>query len=102
MSKKTFKSAYENKADITKMAQEFSEPFYENFGSINNTGWLIVDPLAGYLGFCGWENKLHEMPDCEQHPQVLIITFEDGSQFIPAGADLKGIHEGFENWMWIP
>jgi hypothetical protein len=44
--------------EITRISKEFAEPFYETFGGINQTGWLIVDPLAGYLNFCGFENKV--------------------------------------------
>jgi len=71
------------------------------FGSINGTGWLIVDPLSGYLNSIGFENKLDQLPETETHPQVLLMTFKDGSQFIPAGADLKKDLPKAKNWMWI-
>lgn len=89
------------KKEITKIAKEFSAPFYELFGGINGSGWGIVDPLAGYLSFVGHENKLFEIPANDKHPQVLVIQFKDGTQFIPAGADLKPIHKSAKNWQWI-
>lgn len=46
-------------------------------------------------------NTLAEMPECEQHPQVLVMTFKDGTKFIPAGADLKPLNKGFKNWMFL-
>lgn len=29
---------------------------------LNGSGWLIVDPLSGYLNFCGYEHKTLELP----------------------------------------
>lgn len=89
------------KAEITVISKEFSEPFYEMFEDINKGGWLIVDPLSGYLNFCGFENKLHQISATEKNPLILIMTFKDGCQFIPQGADLKHVDKGAENWMWI-
>jgi hypothetical protein len=91
----------EQKKEIAKISQQFARGFKEMFGSINGTGWLIVDPLSGYLNACDIENTLHQIPESDKHPQVLIMTFKDGSQFIPAGGDLKPIHQGFKNWMWL-
>lgn len=90
----------EQKKEITKISKAFCEPFYETFGEINGTGWLIVDPLAGYLNFIGWENKVFEIPENKKHPQVLVIKFKDGTDFIPAGADLAPACKGFRNWQW--
>ena len=69
-------------------------------GSINGSGWLIVDPLSGYLNFLGYKNTLVQLPACEQHPQILIMEFEDGTDFIPAGGDLKNVFKAAENWLW--
>ena len=87
--------------EITKISKEFSEPFYETFDGIEKSTWFIVDPLSGYLNACGFENKLHQMPATEKHPLVLIMTFKDGTKFIPAGGDLKELDKGFTNWIWI-
>jgi len=100
MKKGTLKKPID-RAEITKISKEFSEPFYETCGSIEESGWLIVDPLSAYLNFCGFENKLDQLPANDKHPQVMVMTFKDGSQFIPGGAAMKVIHEGFENWMWV-
>lgn len=89
------------KDKITQMSQSFLEGFKGTFDTINGTGWLVVDPLSGYLNSIGIKNSLHQIPENEKHPQVLIMTFRDGSQFIPAGGDLKPLNEIFENWMWI-
>jgi len=90
-----------DREEITKIAKEFSEPFYEMTGGIEGSGWVIADPLSAYLSFCGWENKLDQIPENDEHPQILIMTFKDGSKFIPAGADLKKVHQDSHNWMWI-
>jgi len=92
---------HEEKKKITKISMEFASAFKDTFGSINGTGWLIVDPLSGYLNSVGYENKLGEMPATEKYGQVLIMTFNDGSQFIPAGGDLKPLFKEAKNWMWI-
>jgi hypothetical protein len=92
---------HEQKKEITKISKQFANGFKEIFGSINGTGWLIVDPLSGYLNAIGIENTPRQMPENEKHPQVLLLEFSDGSQFIPAGADLKPISEKFKNWMWL-
>jgi len=91
----------EQKSEITKISKEFASGFKEMFGTINNSGWLIVDPLSAYLNASGFKNKLDQMPENEKHPMVLIMTFEDGSQFIPAGGDLKPLQNKFKNWMWL-
>lgn len=86
------------RAEITKISQQFASGFD---WEIEGSGWLIVDPLSAYLCACGFDNKLSEMPKSDKHEQVLIMTFKDGSQFIPAGDDLKPLNEGFKNWMWL-
>jgi len=69
---------------------------------INGSGWLIVDPLSAYLNVCGFKNTLKQMPETENRPMVLIMTFEDGTQLIPAGQDLKtDQYPEFKNWMWL-
>ena len=87
------------KTEIENIAKEFASEFKETIGQIAGSGWLIVDPLSGYLNFCGYENKLHQLPANEQHPQILIITFNDGTQFIPAGSDFR--LPGTKDWMWL-
>lgn len=89
------------KSEIVKISKEFSSALEETFGGINETGWLIVDPLSAYLNSIGFENTLEQMPKNEHHPLVLVMTFKDGSKLIPAGGDLKGVNSGFKNWIWL-
>jgi len=86
------------KSEILQISKEFAN----GLGiPLNGSGWLITDPLSAYLNTCGFKNKLFEIPAKENRPKVLIIDFEDGTQFIPAGADLKTMHSEFENWQFI-
>ena len=87
----------ETKDEIEKISKEFAEPFKETIGEIGGSGWLIVDPLSGYLNFLGYENKLEQINEGET--QVLIMTFKDGTKFIPAGSDLP--FKDTTDWMWI-
>ncbi len=87
------------KAEIEKIAKEFASSFKDTVGDIAGSGWLIVDPLSGYLNFIGYDNTLHQIPATDNHPQVLIMTFLDGTQFIPSGSDLPV--EGATDWMWV-
>lgn len=87
------------KIKITEMAIQFASAFKDTVGPIAGSGWLIVDPLSGYLNSLGYENELKQIPGNEKHPQVLIMTFKDGTQFIPAGSDLP--HPETIDWMWI-
>lgn len=89
----------ETKQKIEKIAKAFALEFQGTVGNIAGSGWLIVDPLSGYLNFTGYENTLKQIPETDKSPQVLIITFADGTQFIPAGSDLP-IKEA-KDWMWI-
>ncbi len=91
----------DQKKEINKISQSFSKGFKGLFGGINNSGWMIVDPLCAYLQACGYECELMELPVSDNHPQVLMIVFENGQKFIPAGADLKNINSKFKNWMWL-
>lgn len=86
---------------ITKIAQEFYSGFQDTFPTINGTGFLIVDPLSGYLSFEGYEHTVSQIPAKGDRPQVLLLDFPDGSTFIPAGEDLKGMLSKASNWMWI-
>lgn len=90
----------EQKKEIIDISKSFTKGL--GVGKINGSGWLIVDPLSAYLNAYGIKNTLQEMPKTEQHDQVLIITFEDGTKFIPAGGDLKVLSKGFKNWMFLP
>lgn len=87
------------KEEITKIAKEFASGFKPEINEIAGSGWLIVDPLSGYLNFCGHENTLKEIPANDKHGQILVIEFKDGTQFIPAGSDLPV--EGANDWLWI-
>lgn len=89
----------EEKAEIEKIAKEFASGFKDEIGAIAGSGWLIVDPLSGYLNFCGHENMLEQIPAKDERPQILIIKFKDGTRFIPAGSDLPV--EGATDWMWM-
>lgn len=89
------------KKHITEISQEFASGFKDTIGEIAGSGWLIVDPLSGYLNHIGYENTLSQLPETEEHPQVLIMTFSDGHQFIPSGSDLKAIDQRSEDWMWV-
>lgn len=89
----------EQKEMITKISQEFASGFKDTIGEIAGSGWLIVDPLSAYLQFCGFENKLVQMPPTDSHPLILIMQFKDGSQFIPAGSDIP--LKGAKDWQWI-
>lgn len=89
----------EKKKEITQIAKEFAEAFKDDIGGIAGSGWLIVDPLSGYLNFCGYTNVLKQLPANDKHPQILIMTFEDGTQFVPAGSDIP--QPGAKDWMWL-
>lgn len=90
----------EQKKQITKISKQFASGF-KMFGSINDAGWLVVDPLSAYLNAMDFENKLDQLPQTQDHPQILVMTFKDGSQFIPQGADLKYKFPKAKNWMWL-
>lgn len=85
--------------EITSISKKFANGFKPEIKSISGSGFLIVDPLSAYLDFCGYENTVQEIASNEKHPQVLVITFENGNKFIPAGGDLD--IKGAKNWMWI-
>jgi len=89
----------EQKIEIEKISKEFALGFKPDIEEIKGSGWLIVDPLSGYLNACGFENTLKEMPENDEHPQILVMTFKDGTQFIPAGSDLN--LKGATDWLWI-
>jgi len=89
----------QQKTEIEKIAKEFASGFKDTIGEIAGSGWLIVDPLSGYLNFCGYENKLEQIPAKENQPQILLMTFKDGTKFIPAGSDLPV--KGATDWMWL-
>lgn len=89
------------KKEISKISKEFAKEFKSTIGSINGSGWMIVDPLSGYLNAVGFEHVLDQMPANEKHCQVLVLTFNGGEQFIPAGGDLKPVIPMAKNWMWI-
>lgn len=89
------------KREITKISKQFASGFKEMFGGINRTGFFIVDPLSGYLSYLGYKNEVKEIPETENNPQIMMIIFESGETFIPAGGDLKYVDKKFKNWMWL-
>ena len=89
----------EQKIEIEKISKEFTSGFKPEIEEIKSSGWLIVDPLSAYLNACGFENTLKEMPANDKHPQILVMTFDDGTQFIPAGSDLP--FKNAPDWMWL-
>ncbi len=91
----------QQKDDITEIAKEFVSGFEGTFDSIDGTGWFIVDPLSAYLNSIGLNNTLQQYEETDKCPMVLIMTFDDGSVFIPAGADLKPHSDVMENYMWF-
>jgi hypothetical protein len=91
----------EQKAEITKISKEFAKPFEDTVGPIHGSGWLIVDPLSGYLNACGFTHEVSQLEAITQHPQVLVLEFPDGSRFIPAGLDLIKLDKRVSNWMWM-
>jgi len=88
----------EDQEEITEISKEFALGFKDTIGEIAGSGMLIVDPLGGYLDFVGYKNKLYRLPARTEGLEVLVIRFEDGSQFIPAGSDLP--LEGAHDWLW--
>ena len=99
MRAKSFRMGDLQKQEITEISKRFASEFRDTIGGIAGSGFLIVDPLSGYLNFCGFAHKLEQIPANERRPLVLIMTFHDGSRFIPAGSDLP--IEGAHDWMWI-
>lgn len=86
---------------IIDISKSFASEFKDAIGPINGSGWLIVDPLSGYLNSIGLKHKLFQLPESDKHPQILVMEFPDGTQLIPSGEDLKGVFPQAENWMWI-
>ncbi len=41
----------EQKLEIETIAKEFASGFKDTIGDIAGSGWLIVDPMSGYLNF---------------------------------------------------
>lgn len=85
------------KQEIELICKEFTKGL--DMGEISGSGWVIVDPLSAYLNACKIENTLQQLPANDKHPLILIMTFKDGTQLIPAGSD-TGI-EGAADWQWI-
>lgn len=80
--------------------EEISKEFAKGLGiELKGSGWLIVDPLSSFLTVCGFPNTLSEIPAKDNQQQVLIMTFKDGTQFIPAGSDLP--QSGAKDWLWL-
>lgn len=88
------------KEAIVDLGKKFADGFKPDM-ELNGSEWMIVDPFSAYLNSLGFKNTLHQIPRSEKHPQVLILTFVDGTQLIPAGEDFKAIHQDAENWYWI-
>ena len=90
-----------NRDLIVQIGKDFTSAFVDTVGEIGGSGYLIVDPLSGFLNMSGVKNKLEQLPASDKHPLILIMTFEDGSKLIPAGSDLKGINPLATDWMWV-
>jgi len=88
----------EKKSEIEKIAKEFASGFDIE---IKGSGWLIVDPLSAYLNTCGFKNSLGQIPATDETPLILIMTFEDGTRFIPAGSDITVDGFTFPDWCWV-
>ena len=93
------KMTEEKRNEITEISKEFAKGFKPDISSIAGSGWLIVDPLSAYLNAVGFENTLQQMPENEEYPIILIMTFKDGAKFCPAGSDLPV--KGAKDWLWI-
>lgn len=87
-----------DREEITKISKKFTKVLDV---PIEGSCWLVCDPLSAYLSFLGYANTLKQIPANDKHPQVLIMIFEDGSQFIPAGSDLSSVIKGSVNWIWL-
>lgn len=89
----------EVKNEIEKISKEFASGFKPEIDEIAGSGWLIVDPLSGFLNASGFENELKKLPPTDTQPLVLVMIFKDGTQFIPAGSDLN--IQGTTDWLWL-
>lgn len=90
----------QERLEIVKISKEFTKGILGN-EDIEGTSWVVADPLSAYLSSVGYENMLGQIPHPETKEPVLIMTFPDGSRFIPAGKDLISIYEHAENFMWV-
>jgi hypothetical protein len=89
----------EVKNEIEEISKEFTKGMNMD---IKGSCWLVVDPLSAYLSVLGFENKLKQIPAKGERPMVLIMTFNDGTQFIPAGSDLNdGTITEMKDWFWL-
>lgn len=89
----------EQRDEITRIAKEFASGFEPDI-PVSGSGWLIADPLSGYLNSIGHKNTLTQIPANDQHPQVLLLNFTDGSVFALTGGDLEPVLPGAHNFMW--
>ena len=90
------------KNEITKIAKEFLAGMTgTTFNSINETGWLLVDPLSSYFHSIGIDHTIVEIPAKNDRPTVLILVFMNGDYFIPTGGDLVSILPDAKNFMWL-
>lgn len=90
-----------DKLEVERISKGFASGFKDTIGGISGSGWLIVDPLSSLLNHSGFENTIEQIPATEKNPQVLILKFKDGTQFIPAGGDLVQLQKDFKDWMWL-
>ena len=89
--------------EIAKTAKEFFLRYEGKYGTINEAGWLVVEPISDMLNLLGHKNRAYPYHSKnEKLPNaVYVIEFENGSKFVPQGADLKQIYHDAKNWMWI-
>lgn len=87
----------ERKQKIEKICKDFASGFDI---PIAGSGWAIVDPMSAFLIAVGYPNELNRLG--EGKPVVLMMTFEDGTKFIPAGSDVDVPNVGkLVDWIWI-
>ena len=83
--------------EIERISKAFASGFIDI--PIKGSGMMIVDPLSAHLSLMGYKNKLHQLPENDTRPLILIMEFPDGTQFIPAGSDIP--IDGVKDWLWI-
>lgn len=85
--------------EITRISKEFAQGLTGNTQTIAGTGALIVDPLSAYLNNLGYKNTLKQLPANHERTLILVMEFEGGATFIPAGSDMPV--PGATDWLWL-
>lgn len=89
----------EEKIRITEISKGFFEGFKPEITEIAGTGWIVVDPLSGFLNSMGFKHELKQLIPKDGRPLILVMVFEDEIFFVPAGSDL-GL-SGCGDWLWL-